>query len=153
MAMETEFARVIDRIVLSGGLSETSRLSEWERSLALHYGIGDELQFAIHLCLEEVVSNIIRHGYAPDTSKPVTIGFTRPREEQLVFTVEDFGPPFNPLLEPEMPLLDNGGELAIGGRGIRLLRAFAHTIEHEPTAVGNRLYIGFTITRTHVAQP
>jgi serine/threonine-protein kinase RsbW len=157
MGMETEYGRVpgqvIDRIVLRGALSETSYLPEWVQSLAARYCIDDKLQFAIHLCLEEVVSNIIRHGYAPDTAEPVTIEFTRPREGQLVFTIEDFAPPFDPLLAPEMPLFDTGGELAIGGRGIRLLRGFAHTLEHERTARGNRLHIGFTEARTQVPQP
>ena len=157
MAMETEDCRVpgavIDRIVLRGALSETSPLSEWVQHLAVRYCIEDELQFAIRLCLEEVVSNIIRHGYAPDATEPMTIEFSRPREGQLVFTVEDLAPPFNPLLAPEMPLLDTGGELAIGGRGIRLLRAFAHTLEHDCTATGNRLRIGFRDARTGVPQP
>jgi anti-sigma regulatory factor (Ser/Thr protein kinase) len=157
MAMETEYAQVpsevIDRLVLCGGLSETSRLAEWVRGLATRYCIDDELEFAIHLCLEEAVSNIIRHGYPPETIEPVTVEFTRPREGELIFTVEDFAPPFNPVLEPEVPLLDTGGELAIGGRGIRLLRAFAHTLEHERTATGNRLRIGFTVARTRVTQP
>jgi serine/threonine-protein kinase RsbW len=155
MAMETEYGRVqgIDRIVLRGALSETSHLSEWVQGLAARYCIDDQLQFSIHLCLEEAVSNIIRHGYAPDTAAPVTIEFSRPREGQLVFTVEDFAPLFNPLLAPEIPLVDSGGELAIGGRGIRLLRAFAHTLEHERTAAGNRLRIGFTDARTQVPRP
>jgi serine/threonine-protein kinase RsbW len=148
MAMETEYGQVpgqvIDRIVLRAALSETARLSVWARNLVAHYCADQQLQFAIHLCLEEAVSNIIRHGYAPDTAEPVTIEFSRPRQGQLVFTIEDFAPPFNPLLAPEMPLVDTGGELAIGGRGIRLLRAFAHTLQHEHLAGGNRLRIGFT---------
>jgi anti-sigma regulatory factor (Ser/Thr protein kinase) len=155
--METEYGRVpgqaIERIVLRGALSETSHLSEWTQSLAARYCIDNELQFAIHLCLEEVVSNVIRHGYAPDAAEPVTIEFSRSREGRLVFTIEDFAPPFNPLLAPEMPLVDTGGEPAIGGRGIRLLRAFAHTLEHERTAAGNRLHIGFTEAHTQVPQP
>lgn len=157
MAMETEHGLVpgqrIDRIVLRGALAETSHLAVWVQSLAACYGIDDQLQFAIHLCLEEVVSNIIRHGYAPDTAEPVTIEFSRPRQGQLVFTIEDFAPPFNPLLAPEMPLVDTAGEPAIGGRGIRLLRAFAHTLQYERTAAGNRLRIGFTSARTKVSHP
>lgn len=157
MAMETEYGGVsgegIDRLVLRGALAETSHLSAWVQSLGARYRVDDELQFAIHLCLEEVVSNIIRHGYAPDTAEPVTIEFSRPREGQLVFTIEDFAPPFNPLLAPEMPLFDTAGEPAIGGRGIRLLRSFAHTLEHERTAAGNRLRIGFTNARIQVPRP
>jgi anti-sigma regulatory factor (Ser/Thr protein kinase) len=147
MAMETEYAQVqtevMDRLVLRGDLSETCRLSEWVQSLAARYCISDELEFSIHLCLEEAVSNIIRHGYPPGTIKPVTVEFTRPREGGLIFTVEDSARPFNPVLEPVMLALDTSGELAIGGRGVRLLRAFAHTLEYDRTATGNRLRIGF----------
>jgi serine/threonine-protein kinase RsbW len=147
MAMETEYAQVqtevIDRLVLCGGLSETCRLSEWVQSLAARYCIDDELEFAIHLCLEEAVSNIIRHGYPPGTIEPVTVEFSCPREGGLMFTVEDSARPFNPVLEPVMPLLDTGDELTIGGRGVRLLRAFAHALEYDRTTTGNRLRIGF----------
>lgn len=152
MAIETEYAPVADRLVLRGGLAETSRLSEWVQSLATRNGLDDELEFAVRLCLEEAVSNIIRHGYRPGTTDPLTVEFSRPREGQLVFTVEDFAPGFNPLLEPERPVVDADGELAIGGRGIRLLRAFAHTLEYERTATGNRLRIGFIVARTQVPQ-
>lgn len=156
MALKTALAwvpsQVVDRIVLRGGLSEISRLSQWGRNLVTRYGIDDELQFAIRLCLEEVVSNIIRHGYAPSTAEPVTIELTRPDEGQLIFTIEDFGPPFNPLLEPEMSSPHAGGEPAIGGHGIRLLRAFADALEYEQTATGNRLRVAFTVTRTQVPQ-
>lgn len=145
-------AQVIDRVVLCGDLSETSRLSEWVQSLAVHYCIDDELEFAIHLCLEEAVSNIIRHGYPPGALEPVTVEFTRPREGELIFTVEDFARPFNPVLEPVMSLLDTGDELTIGGRGVRLLRAFAHMLEYDRTATGNRLRIGFKDARTQVSQ-
>lgn len=145
-------SQVIERTVLCGGLSETSRLSEWVRSLAARYCIDDELEFAIHLCLEEAVSNIIRHGYPPGTTEPVTVEFTRPREGELLFTVEDFARPFNPVLAPVRSLLDTGKELTIGGRGIPLLRAFAHTLEYDRTATGNRLHIGFKEARTQVPQ-
>jgi serine/threonine-protein kinase RsbW len=157
MATETENdqapSHLIDRLVLRGALPETAQLSDWVGSLAARYGVGDELQFAIHLCLEEVVSNIIRHGYALDAAKPLTIEFSRVRDGRLVFTIEDFAPLFNPLLAPEMPLLDANGEPALGGRGIRLLRAFAHKLEHERTAAGNRLRISFFNTPTQVSQP
>src|SRR5262249_43509342 len=136
-----------------GGLSETTRLSEWVRSLAWHEGADDELQFAIQLCLEEAVSNIIRHGYAQGSTEPITIELTQPRQGELVFTVEDFGPPFNPVLHPEMSPLDASGEPAIGGRGIRLLRAFAHALEYERTGARNCLRVGFSIARRQTSQP
>ena len=34
-------------------------------------------------------------------------------------------------------------EIRIGGQGLRLLRGFAHTLEYEQTAKGNRLRIEF----------
>jgi anti-sigma regulatory factor (Ser/Thr protein kinase) len=148
MAMESEYggipSQVIDRIVLRGGLSELSVLAEWVQNLAARNRIDDELQFAFHLCLEEAVSNVIRHGYKAEAIKPVTVAFSQSKERQWTFIVEDFAPPFDPLLVPEMPMLDTDGEPAIGGRGIRLLRAFAHGLEYEKTETGNRLLISFT---------
>lgn len=137
-----------DHIVLGANLAEMSRLPEWIAALAVSYSIAEDRRFAIHLCLEEAVSNIIRHGYADGAAgreavPTVTIACTQNAARELVFTIDDTAAPFNPLTAPEPPLLDADGEIALGGRGLRLLRSFADSLEYERAATGNRLRIGF----------
>lgn len=137
--------QIMNRIVLRSVLSEIARIPAWVDKLAIHPPINESVQFAINLCLEEAISNVIRHGYASgERDSQVLIEFAEPREGYLVFTVEDGAAPFNPLAAPEMPLLDEQGEISIGGRGIRLMRGFADSLEYERTATGNRLRIGIS---------
>jgi len=132
-----------ERLDLQGRISELSRVPPWIERLASHYAIPDSTQFAMNLCLEEVLSNIIRHGYSSDPGRSISIKFTSPSKDDFVFVVEDDAPPFNPVDSPELPAWDGLDDARIGGQGIRLLRRFADSLEYHPTTSGNRLSIGF----------
>jgi serine/threonine-protein kinase RsbW len=133
-----------DRIVLQSSLSEMSKIFGWVEALASQYEIGENAQFAINLCLEEAVSNVIRHGYACQGGGTITVRFAVSDEGNFLFTVDDDAPPFNPLEVPALSTLDEQGEVRVGGQGIRLIRGFAQTLEYEPMPAGNRLLIGFS---------
>ena len=136
--------RIQDRIVLCSSLSEISRVFVWVEALASQYEIVESVQFAIKLCLEEALSNVIRHGYASQAGRSIAVRFSVSGEGNFVFTIEDDAPPFNPLEAPVLPELDEQGEIRIGGHGIRLIRGFADTLEYELTPTGNRLHFGFS---------
>lgn len=133
-----------DRLTLRSRLSDMARLPAWIEGLASRHAIPGDVQFAMNLCLEEAVSNIIRHGYGPEEDRPVTVRFTMPREGNFVCVVDDEAPRFNPLDAPELPALNPREEIRVGGQGIRLMRRFADTLEYEPTPDGNRLRMGFS---------
>ena len=147
MASENERDPVLDRIVLRGELCEMARVPVWVEGLADRHAVDDATRFAINICLEEAVSNVIRHGYSGMADPPdVAVELAEPHTGFLLFTVEDGAPQFNPLDAPERPLLDEQGQMVVGGRGIGLMRRFADSLEYEATASGNRLRIGFSKT-------
>jgi anti-sigma regulatory factor (Ser/Thr protein kinase) len=133
-----------ERLAFESRLSEIAQLLPWIESLASRYAIPGDVQFAINLCLEEAISNIIGHGYGGEPNHSVVVSFTRPREGYFVFVAEDEAPRCNPLDLPELPPLNPRDEIRIGGQGLRLLRRFADTLEYEPTPTGNRLKLGFS---------
>jgi len=132
-----------DRLDLRSRLSELRKLPSWIERLALRYSIPAATQFAMNLCLEEAISNIIRHGYFGQPDHGVRVHFSHPRNEYFVLVVEDTAPPFNPVTSPELPALSAFDDGPIGGQGIRLLRRFADALEYQSTPNGNRLSIGF----------
>jgi anti-sigma regulatory factor (Ser/Thr protein kinase) len=138
-------------LVLRSELSEMGRLPPWIDEIVMKFGLEERLNFAINLCLEEVVSNVIRHGYASDDERLVTIHCGEYREGQIVFTVEDDAAPFNPLEAGELPAVGLQDTGQLGGQGIRLLRAFADTLEYESKAGGNRLRMGFRSAATSLS--
>jgi len=132
-----------DQLVLRSRLSEMTQLSPWIESLASRHAIPGNVQFAIELCLEEVVSNVIRHGYVGAEDGSVLVSFM-PRDSYFEFVVDDEAPHFNPLDAAELSALGPDEEIRVGGQGIRLVRQFADDVEYEPKPGGNRLRLGFS---------
>ena len=91
------------------------------------------------LAFEELVSNVIRHGY-PGGGGSIEVGATvRPGEIEL--TLEDEGLAFNPLDEPEPAKPASLEAARIGGLGITLVRMAASGIEYERAGNRNRLRV------------
>jgi serine/threonine-protein kinase RsbW len=109
----------------------------------LKLGLTEQLGFAIQLCLEEAVSNVIRHSYAGDDGKWVTVRCNPHQNGQVVFTIEDEAAPFDPLQGAEPAAIGPQDDGRLGGQGIRLLREFADTLAYESSPGCNRLHVGF----------
>lgn len=132
------------RLTLRSQLEDLKLVLPWVDALAAKHGIPAKVRYAIDLCLEEVLTNIIRHGYAGVPNQPITVSFSLDGENGLTFIVADNAPHFAPLapVEPqESPAAIE--EVNPGGLGIRLLRRFAGTLAYEQLPDGNRLTIGF----------
>jgi serine/threonine-protein kinase RsbW len=129
------------RLELDSSLTELARVAPWVGELADEYDISGETRFAIELCLEEVLSNIVRHGYRGEAGRQISIDFSK-RDGDLIFVVEDSAPHFEPL-EPEDVVPESLDTITPGGQGIRLLYRFAGSVKYERLDGRNRLTIGF----------
>lgn len=141
-----------ERLKLQSRISELALVPPWIERLAARYAIPDSVQFAMNLCLEEALSNVVRHGYSSNPDHSFVVQFSNPRENYFVFVVEDDAPPFNPVDSPELPAVSSLDETRVGGQGIRLMRQFADALEYEPTPTGNRLRIGFSAAKSAIAK-
>lgn len=138
--METAEAQ----LTLESRLSDLVQVAPWIERLAAQHGIPAKTQYAIDLCLEEVLSNIIQHGYSGEPNHSIDVRFESPRSWYFVFVVEDKAPLFNPIDAEQPPPMSAEDDLQVGGQGIRLLREFADELEYQATPNGNRLRIGFS---------
>jgi anti-sigma regulatory factor (Ser/Thr protein kinase) len=127
---------------------EIARVYPWIERLGAQYAIPENVQFAVNLCLEEVLSNIFRHGYK-QAGGAVLVHFVTPREGRFVFTVEDQAPHFNPLDQPELPPLNPEDEMRVGGQGLRFLKKFADELAYERLPAGNRIRMVFDAAGNH----
>lgn len=137
-----------DCLILKSRLSETNRVPPWIEKLASQHAIPDRTRYAMDLCLEEVLSNIIRHGYDNNVDGNITICCLTGRAGYISLVVDDEAPPFNPLGFQDSRFGRSAVDIPPGGQGIRLLKQFADTLEYEPRPKGNRLTIGFTCPGT-----
>jgi anti-sigma regulatory factor (Ser/Thr protein kinase) len=135
-----------DRLALRSRISDLAQVPAWTEDLASRYAIPENVRFAMDICLEEVLSNIIRHGYAGAEDRSVVVNFSLPSNGIFEIVVNDDAPHFNPLESPNLPPVSpcEDGEIRIGGQGIRLLRQFADTLHYDSTPTGNQLRMGFS---------
>jgi serine/threonine-protein kinase RsbW len=139
--------RLQDRIELDSRLTELSRVQPWIEELADQFGFNGDTRFAIQLCVEEALANVVMHGYRNEPGHPIVIR-SSVSAHNLFFIIEDQAPSFAPV-EPAPPG-DATTPVSLesiepGGNGIRLLYRFAGSLAYERFADGNRLTIGFPI--------
>jgi anti-sigma regulatory factor (Ser/Thr protein kinase) len=141
-----------EQLTLQSRMSELAYIPPWIARLASRHAISASTEFAMNLCIEEALSNIIRHGYSGKPDHSIAVHFASPRENYFVFVVEDDAPPFNPVDSPELPPISSLDDIQVGGQGIRLLRRFASELKYQATSTGNRLSIGFSPAGSGVAK-
>jgi anti-sigma regulatory factor (Ser/Thr protein kinase) len=142
------------QLTIKSQLEDLTLVRPWVEAIALRYSVPANTQFAIELCLEEALSNIIRHGYRGETNQAHSTVCTvecAPSGEavaELVFTIEDHAPPFDPLAlaaDVTAPAPVSFEDFPPGGQGIRLMRKFAGRIAWQQLPNGNRLTLAFAI--------
>lgn len=138
----------VHRLTLRSKLSDLELLWPWVEVLAAEYAPRADTLFAIHLCLEEVVSNIIRHGYHGQSGHSIVVNFEAEEVGALIFTVDDRGPAFDPLAHFAISAVPPHGSIDVlqpGGHGLRLLHKFSGSLDYKRLTDGNRLTIRFMI--------
>lgn len=141
-------AKHVSRLTLKSQLDDMAALWPWVEALGVEYAIPADTLFGVHLCLEEAISNVIRHGYNGQPGSTLTVECESPNAHEVVFTIEDQAPPFDPLAPEHVEVLAEPSPedfLRPGGRGILLMRKFSNTMAYERLAGGNRLAIGFSL--------
>jgi anti-sigma regulatory factor (Ser/Thr protein kinase) len=136
------------QLTLRSQLADLALVWPWVDALAIENKIPDNTRFGIDLCLEEALSNVIRHGYRGEPDHSITVNFTVDEITGLTFTIEDQAPPFAPVEPPELQETRSLEEITPGGQGIRLMLRFARTLVYEQLPNGNRLTLGFPRPQT-----
>ena len=114
-------------------------LVAWTGAMVVRFSLTRSKAYALELCLEEVVANILLHGQAPGHAVQVRVTVM---DNPLRLIVEDDGPGFDPTLQPEAEMAADLDSAAIGGRGLALVRRFSVALGYRREAGWNRVEIG-----------
>jgi anti-sigma regulatory factor (Ser/Thr protein kinase) len=95
-------------------------------------------RYAVEVCLEEALANLILHGATAAGAKEITLALG---EDEFGVTIEitDRCAPFD-VAHAAVPA---GGGLHEGGQGLGLMHAFASELAYESGEAGNRLTLRF----------
>jgi anti-anti-sigma factor len=115
------------------------RVGAWVDELALLLSLSAEAEFALRLCLEEAVTNIVHHGTPGPAIEDDTVALCLAADaSRLTVTIEDQCLAFNPLAAP-LPAPDDPAPEGEGGLGITLLRLHADEVTWKREGLANQL--------------
>ena len=129
------------RLVLHNDLAELKRLAAWIEDWA-RKGVSSDVSFAVQLCLEEAVANVIMYGGTSDARLKIVIEVER-NGTTLVARVVDNGRQFDPTQVPPPSMPASLEQAKIGDLGIHLMRSFASGMHYERRDGCNRLTLRF----------
>lgn len=121
-------------------LSDVDPAVAWVDELAGLAGLDDGVRFAMQVCIEEALSNLVTHGRPLAGAKHIDIGFEAVGAEGRV-VVTDACVPYDVTHaeEAEQDMTD----MPLGGLGLRLLRSFAQDLSYDHSDGRNVLSMVF----------
>jgi serine/threonine-protein kinase RsbW len=114
---------------LQNKIAEVARLVDAVESFGTHAGLSPDLTYRLTLSLDEIVSNVIRHGYS-DTNDHVVEVRLSVHDGVVTSVIEDDGHPYDPRESPEPDLSMPVEQRGPGGLGIFLVRQMMDSIDY-----------------------
>ena len=118
------------RLSLRNDTAELPAVTAALTSFCQQHGINEETVFDLTLALEEIFTNIIRHGYRDGEPHEIDL-VIRKQDDLLTLRVADDGRPFDPskAAPPDLGLPPE--KRAVGGLGIHLVKSLTDGLEYR----------------------
>jgi serine/threonine-protein kinase RsbW len=121
-----------------GTVEAASDAEVWIASQASALGLGQEAEFAIGLCVEELFLNAVTHGHANRASISLSA-----EPHGVIVEFADDGAPFDPTHVPAKRISGPTHDFDIGGYGTRLMQKFSRRISYRRFEGMNHLVLEF----------
>jgi anti-sigma regulatory factor (Ser/Thr protein kinase) len=132
----------VHSLTLRNDRAELARMMTWIEQLVGPLKLTPQTTYAVQLCLEEAVVNIISYAFEPDTEHDVKIGIWRDGRTVFAEIVDD-GRPFDPRSQETPRRAADLKSAHVGGLGITLMHNFATNIGYRRAGGTNRLTLSF----------
>ncbi len=93
-------------------------------------GLGPRLQNRLEVVFEELVSNVIRHGFTPGSGQRLRVHIAA-GDEGVTLAIADDGRPFDPLAHAAPAPLSDLATAPAGGLGIALVGKLASRFDYR----------------------
>ena len=127
-------------VKLPNSLTALAQLHAAVAQFCRRQAIHPDTEFKIDLALEEVFTNIVRHGYDDSRPHEIIVQLKMGRDRVRI-SVEDDGRQFNPLLAPAVDVNAALSERRVGGLGIHLMRRLIDQVRYQRRPDGNQLIL------------
>jgi anti-sigma regulatory factor (Ser/Thr protein kinase) len=121
---------------------ELDKLTRWIVASCDAARLSGKTAFAVQLCLEEVVANILEHGKGPARASTIGVALER-SDSEVALEIEDDGGPFDPNQVASSLPAQTLEASSVGGRGIHLIRQFSSRMDYLRAGRLNQLRLTF----------
>jgi serine/threonine-protein kinase RsbW len=122
----------MDPLTLPATLDSLGPLVQYVLSAAAEAGLDRKASYRLRLAVDEIATNIITHGYADAHIDGDVVVNASMGDEQLVITLEDWAPPFDPREQEDPAHIDKPShERPIGGLGVFLALKSVDGLDYE----------------------
>lgn len=121
-------------------LKEVERLNRIVRQFGDLHEVPGRTLYAVNLALDEIVTNIVLHGFDDPAGQELQIVLTA-LPGVITAQVEDGGRAFNPLEAPAPDLTAPLDERTLGGLGIHLVKSLVDKVEYRREGEKNVLTV------------
>ena len=104
------------------------------------HAIEQEPAYVLRLAVEELLSNVMRHGF-DDTSLHQIVVAVEVRTERIDLTIEDDGRAFDPNSRGDLPTPATLEDAPIGGMGLAMVKQMAGPIHYVRQGMRNRVTV------------
>lgn len=133
-----------------GTFEGAAEAAVWLRDVAERERLSEKMAFAMEVCLEELVTNVVRHGrpldesVTPEALPPLEVDIVLELDlDAVALVIEDNGTPFDVSQAPGKPIRRPLEDVAPGGLGMQLIRSFSNMLHYEAVPNGNRIILNF----------
>lgn len=116
------------------------------RTFAAAHNLPERVTFGLELAADELLSNVIRHGFSPDQADRRIRCAAEVLDGRAVLIFTDNGAAFDPLTDAPHPDLSSGAvDAPIGGLGVHIVKTLADACRYSRQDGLNRLELGWTL--------
>ena len=117
-------------ITIQNTPSELQRVACFVEDIGNELGLDGELLMNLNLALEEMVSNIIRHGKPQQADDNIALK-AEGNGEEITFTLSDNGIEFDPTTKGDLDTDVNPAERKLGGMGIFIVKNIMDQVTYQ----------------------
>ncbi|MEM1059589.1 MAG: ATP-binding protein [Verrucomicrobiota bacterium] len=116
---------------LRNDLDEVTQFTASVEAFGESHQLPGDAVFNLTLALEELVVNVIKHGFEAGTEHEIVVRL-RLRENEVLAEIEDDGKPFNPVTDTrEYHLREVLHQQPVGGLGVHLVKNLMDSLDYE----------------------
>lgn len=126
---------------------DISEAALWLEEAAKALALPDKTLFNMQLCLEELLTNIVKHGgnevQSDSATTPVIELSLAVQEDAAVLVIEDNAKPFDVAAAQAHAIDQPIADVTPGGLGVQLIKSFASEIAYQRAGLGNQTTLRF----------